>query len=187
MDDHQIKDDGWSEVPALLASLYRVVERLEAIFPGRKFTPDGHLVGSIGEAVAARMFDLRLLGASTPEHDATTADEGTLVQIKMTQGNRNVAFRAEPEHLLVLRLDPDLIVEVVYNGAGDAPWAEAGPMQTNGQRAISLSRLRVMDAGVPDNERLRVRNEVDLRRTAASPEAGASAVCDGEHPRDRTE
>ena len=184
IDDHEIKDDGWSEVPGLLASLYRVVDRLEAIFPGRKFTPDGHLVGSIGEAVAARMFDLRLLRASTPEHDAITADEGTLVQIKMTQGNRGVALRAEPEHLLVLRLDPDLIVEVVYNGGGGSPWSEAGPMQTNGQRTISLSRLRAMRAGVPEDGRLRIRNEVDLRRTTAGPEAGTAAADDPKHAGD---
>ena len=69
MDNREIKDDGWSEVPALLVALYRVVDRLEAIFPGRKFTPDRHLVGSIGEAVAARMFDLRLLG--TPRRSTT--------------------------------------------------------------------------------------------------------------------
>lgn len=156
----------------LLASLYRVVQRLEAIFPGRRFTPDGHLVGSIGEALAARMFDLRLLKASTSVHDATSADERTLVQIKMTQGNRSVALRAEPEHLLVLRLDPGLNVEVVYNGNGNAPWAEAGPMQTNGQRPISLSKLRAMDAHVPSDGRLRVRNEVDLRRAPA----GAAAL-----------
>ena len=181
MDEREIKDDAWSEVPALLVSLYRVVERLEAIFPGRKFTPDGHLVGSIGEAVAARMFDLRLLGASTPEHDATTADEGTLVQIKMTQGNRSVALRAEPEHLLVLRLDPDLIVEVVYNGAGGPPWSAAGAVQSNGQRPISLSRLRALDGDAPYSECLPVRNEVDLRQGIVGAEVGAVAADESEH------
>lgn len=170
---HDSNDDGWSDVPALLASLYRVVARLEALFPGRRFTPDGHLVGSIGEAIAARMFDLRLLDASTPGHDATTADEGTLVQIKMTQGNRSVALRAEPEHLLVLRLDAGLAVEVVYNGAGGPPWSAAGPMQSNGQRSISLSRLRAMDGGIPYRDRLPICNELDLRRSTASAKTGA--------------
>ena len=45
--------DEWSEVGSLLGDLYRIVDRLEGLFPGRKFTPDGHLVGSIGEAHAA--------------------------------------------------------------------------------------------------------------------------------------
>ena len=164
MDKQDVKDDGWSEVPALLTSLYRVVNRLEELFPGRKFTPDGHLVGSIGEAMAARMFDLTLLTASTAEHDATTADGQSLVQIKLTQGTRGIALRAEPQQLLVLRLAPDLSVEVVYNGGGHAPWAAAGKMQNNGQRAISLSQLRAMHGKVPDSERLPLRNEVDLHR-----------------------
>ena len=165
MDNQANKEDGWAEVPALLTSLYRVVNRLEELFPGRKFTPDGHLVGSIGEAMAARMFDLTLLKASTAEHDAISADGESLVQIKLTQGTRGIALRAEPELLLVLRLDPEhLGVEVVYNGCGRAPWAVAGKMNRNGQRAISLSRLRALDGKIHDSERLAVCNALDLRR-----------------------
>ena len=164
MDNQEIEEDRWSEVPALLKSLYRVVNRLEKLFPGRKFTPDGHLVGSIGEAIAARMFNLTLLKASTAEHDAISADGQTLVQIKLTQGKRGIALRAEPEHLLVLRLAPDLSVKVVYNGCGQAPWAAAGKMQKNGQRPISLRKLRDIDGEVRDSERLPRHNEVNLRR-----------------------
>ena len=54
----------------LLASLYGIVDRLETLFSSRKFTPDGHLVGSIGEVIAAHMFGLTLLPASYPDHDA---------------------------------------------------------------------------------------------------------------------
>ena len=75
----------WREVSELLASLYDIVARLEEFFPGRKFTPDGHLVGAIGEVIAAQMFDLELLPASNPGHDAVTGD-GRRVQIKLTQG-----------------------------------------------------------------------------------------------------
>ena len=163
MGNQENEADRWSEVPALLGSLYRIVDGLEALFPGRKFTPDGHLVGSIGEAVAARMFDLCLLPASTPEHDATTADRQTLVQIKLTQGKRGVALRAEPKHLLVLRLGPDLCVEMVYNRRGRAAWSAAGKMQRNGQRVISIVKLRDLNVVTPDEHRLPIRNEVDLR------------------------
>ena len=161
--DSASEADRWVEVPSLLADLYRIVGRLQYLFPGRKFTPDGHLVGSIGEAVAARMFDLSLLKASTEAHDAETADGQALVQIKMTQGSRGVGLRAEPEHLLVLRLAADRSVEVVYNGGGQAPWSAAGKEQKNGQRPISLSRLRALDADVAASGRLRQRNELDLR------------------------
>ena len=164
MDFQDFAADQWSEVPELLASLYCIVARLEALFPGRKFTPDGHLVGSIGEVLAARMFNLRPLGASTPEHDAATADGRTRVQIKLTQGKKSVALRAEPEHLLVLRLDSDRSVEVVYNGRGDEPWSAAGKKQSNGQREVSLSKLRSLNAEVPCPEHLPLCNEVNLGR-----------------------
>jgi hypothetical protein len=47
-------------LPAPVAAIYKAVEELETLYPGRKFTPDGHLVGSIGEVVAAQEFKLTL-------------------------------------------------------------------------------------------------------------------------------
>ena len=46
-------------------------------------------------------------------------------------------------------------VDVVYNGPGRAPWSEPGKVQSNGQKSISLKRLRELDEEVPDHERLR--------------------------------
>ena len=146
--------DRSAEVSDLLATLYKVVGRLESLFPGRKFTPDGHLVGSIGEVLAARLFRLKLLPASEPTHDAE-AEDGRKVQIKFTQGNSRVALRAEPEHLLVLRLCRDhRSIEIVYNGKGSGPWSKAGKMQKNGQRPISLKRLREIYESVPYRDQL---------------------------------
>ena len=156
-----VNPDHWTEVGELLGSLYRIVDRLEALFPGRKFTPDGHLVGSIGEVVAARMFGLELLPASAPDHDAITGD-GRKVQIKFTQGTRSVALRAVPDHLLVLRLARDRSLEVVYNGNGKSPWSQSGKMQKNGQRQISLSQLRDINRAVPEHDRLPPCRMVDL-------------------------
>jgi hypothetical protein len=39
------------KLPKSVAALYRIVEELEKAYPGRPFTPDAHLVGSIGEVV----------------------------------------------------------------------------------------------------------------------------------------
>ena len=146
--------DQWTEVGDLLAKLYAIVARLEALFCDRKFTPDGHLVGSIGEVIAAHMFTLELLPAGARVHDAETSD-GRKVQIKFTQGKKSVGVRAEPEYLLVLCLTLERCVDVVYNGPGRAPWSEPGKVQSNGQKSISLKRLRELDDEVPDYERLR--------------------------------
>ena len=146
--------DTWQEVAELIGSLYQITGRLESLFPNRKFTLDGHLVGSIGEVAAAHMFNLRLLPTSSPTHDAKTND-GRKVQVKLTQGKRGVALRAKPEQLLVLRLTPEGNFEVIYNGNGGDPWSRAGKKQSNGQRFISLFLLRNIDESVPDHERLR--------------------------------
>ena len=69
--------DRWTEVGELLAFLYRIVDLLEVLFPGRKFTPDGHLVGSIGEVIAARMIGClpaqRSTGPCQSENEPSTA------------------------------------------------------------------------------------------------------------------
>ena len=48
------------KLPAPVTDIYRAVANLEQLYPGRKFTPDGHLVGSIGEVIAAEYFGLPL-------------------------------------------------------------------------------------------------------------------------------
>lgn len=136
----------WNEVTALLDGLYTASSRLGVMFPGRKFTLDGHLVGSIGEVIAAYMFHLELATASSLGHDAFARD-GRQVEIKLTQG-KSVAIRHEPVHLLALHRPKGGPVRIVYNGPGGAAWNAAGKIQKNGQRSISLSRLAVLDRTV---------------------------------------
>ena len=58
----------------IIREIYRLVEELELIYPGRKFTPDGHLVGSIGEAFAAEHYGMTLLPAGAAIHDAEDSE-----------------------------------------------------------------------------------------------------------------
>ena len=141
-----------AQVPALVSKLYALVDELESLFPGRKFTPDGHLVGSIGEVMAASIYNLELLPASAPIHDAK-ATSGLLVQIKASQGSM-VALREEPQHLLVLHLNRQGGVSEVYNGPGGPAWSASGAMQRNGQRPISFTRLKGLMALVRPEDRL---------------------------------
>lgn len=145
--DHPVQ-----EVPGLIGRLYELVAQLEALFPGRRFTPDGHLVGSIGEVVAAHRYGLELLPHSARGHDARTAS-GALVEIKATQGS-SVALRGKPNHLIVLHISKLGEASEVYNGPGAPVWEAAGSMQPNGQRPISLSKLRRLMAFVPEALRL---------------------------------
>jgi hypothetical protein len=136
--------DDLAKVPILLRRLYEIVNELETLFPGRSFTPDGHLVGSIGESLAAYIFDLELMVASNTAFDARTGD-GLTVEIKATQG-ASVALSGSanprPDRLVVLFLPRTGLGEIVYNGPAAQAWDLAGPIQKNGQRRIALSALR---------------------------------------------
>lgn len=124
----------------IIRQIYALVDELESIHRGRKFTPDGHMIGSIGEAYAAANYELTLLTASFPGHDAHDA-EGQYWQIKATGGN-SVGLRSCPDWLLVLKLNRDGSMTEIYKGAGKPAWEAAGKMQKNGQRSLSLSALR---------------------------------------------
>ena len=145
--------EGIDAVPALVGQLYEVVRQLESHFPGRRFTPDGHLVGSLGEVLAAYHYGLVLHPASVARHDAQ-CPAGREVQIKATQG-RSIGLRSEPDHLLVLKLHRDGGFDEVYNGPGALAWARVGPDHKNGQRAISTSTLRALMERVPTCDRLK--------------------------------
>lgn len=139
--------------PELLRAIYEAVDTLEAMFPGRHFTPDGHLVGSLGEALASYHYGIDLSAASSQRHDGAVGQ--LKVQIKATQGDR-VALSSEPEHLLVLRLQRDGSFVEEYNGPGRLAWAMVGhkPKPKNGQYPVSLSALRRAMADVDVHDRI---------------------------------
>ena len=122
------------------ARIYQAVSDLELLYPGRKFTPDGHMVGSIGEVIASAALGLRLHRASNPGHDAED-ENGVQVQIKMIAG-KSVALYGNCERLVVLRVVNPTEAEIVYDGPGEPAWSEAGKRGKNDQRTVSLSKLR---------------------------------------------
>ena len=137
----------FEEVPALIGDLLKTTQRLNEMFEGRPFTPDGHLVGSIGEVVAEYIYDLRLQPASTPQVDAHTRD-GRSVQIKLT-GSKGKAFglrwssqlRTSPAELLIaLKLSNAGFTEI-YNGEFPKDLLEGRSDSSNGQLSIGLNRL----------------------------------------------
>ena len=133
-----------------IKEIYRLTQELENAYPGRRFTPDGHLVGSIGEVIVAENYGLVLLPNSTKTHDAVSKD-GKNVQIKATQKS-SIAISSEPEYLIAIKILSDGSWVEIYNGPGKTVWDNAGKMQKNGQRPISLSKLRNLmeSVGVKD-------------------------------------
>ena len=140
-------------LPQIIMELYRLTNELERMFPGRHFTPDGHLVGSIGEALAAYYYDLDLLPASSKDEDAKW--KSFSVEIKATQ-RASIAIRHPPELLLVLKLHPDGTWTEIYNGPGDIVWSPliSKKRPSNGQFTVSLSTLRKLMPSISPEQRM---------------------------------
>lgn len=151
MESHSTDD-----IPCLVRRLYETVRELEELFPGKHFTPDGHLVGSLGEVLAEYRYDLEPLAVGAKLHDARACD-GRLIQIKATQRDR-IGLRGCPDHLLVLRILSDGRDEEMYNGPGKLAWCCSGRRQSNGQRQISTAKLVKLMEQVSEDARLPVRN-----------------------------
>jgi hypothetical protein len=130
------------KLPKLIGQLNNIVQELEKMFPNRKFTLDGCLVGSLGEVWAANKYDFELFKNSHEKHDAQSED-GKLIQIKTTQRKR-IALSSCPNYLLVLHLDPKnpKLFEEIYYGDGKRVWKQCGKQQKNGQRPISFSKIK---------------------------------------------
>ena len=109
----------------------------------RSVSPDGHLVGSLGEIYAARALNLKLETASKAGFDATD-DEGLRVEIKTTTRS-SIALSAsgtQAQRLVVIKLDDDSgSAQIVYDGDAQLAWNLAGKPGKNGQRRLSLAKL----------------------------------------------
>lgn len=135
-------------------NIYRAVNALEAMFPGRPFTPDGHMVGSLGECLVADAYKLTLMPPSNEGYDAVTK-EGKKIEIKATQA-KSVAFRSCPEHTIIIRIKKDGTFEEFFNGPGEVIWRqfEGKKRPSNGQYQISLDRVAALNAMIPEAERV---------------------------------
>lgn len=143
-----------NKLQTLVKQLYATVSELEKMFPGRHFTPDGHMVGSLGECLVADAYALELKPASNKGYDAVTAS-GLEVEIKATQSNY-VAFRSQPQHTIIIKIFPDGTFEEVYNGPGVLVWEQFKDKQLprNGQFQVSITKLRKLNQSLAEEDRV---------------------------------
>lgn len=142
-------------VSTKIQAMYYIIKELENKFPGRPFTPDGHMVGSLGEVLVAELYSLQLLKPSSKTHDAVDS-LGRNIQIKATQ-KKNIAISSEPDYLIAIKIHPDGTFEEIYNGPGKPVWESSGKVQKNGQRSISLAKLKVLTEMLSDKDRIKNR------------------------------
>jgi hypothetical protein len=161
-------EDKFKLLASLIQKLYQITDTLNKEFAseGRRFTLDGHLLGSIGEVLAAFAFDLRLDPPSKKGHDARTKD-GKRVQIKLTAVDSSISLNDEPDFLIALQLSDERLDDV-YNGPGAIVWKNCGKRQKNNQCSITLRKLRRLNETVTNPIRL-MRAFPEIRRRKSDP------------------
>ncbi len=143
-----------------IKDLLYIVKNLETTFEGRRFTLDGHLIGSIGEIMAAYYYGIQLYPPSTPVHDGIAPD-GKKVQIKITQQNK-IAMKEEPDYLIVLHLNrTNSEITEAYNGPGKKPWESAYKNNRNNDRYIPLNKLLHLNTFINPEEQIPPVNEIE--------------------------
>lgn len=133
--------------PELIRRLYSIVKELEKMCD-RPFTPDGHMVGSIGECLVSYYYDVELFAPSNQGHDGKKGDLS--VEIKATQG-KQFAVRSQPQHLIAIVIDENGGFEEVYNGPGSLVWdlVKDKKLPPNGQYSVSARQLKDLMKSVP--------------------------------------
>ncbi len=132
--------------------LLKIVNELEMEYPDRKFSLDGHLLGSIGEVLAMYYYGIELSKPSAKTHDGVV--DGKSVQIKITQ-IRSVDISGDPDYLLVLFLNKsEGTAYEVYNGP--SAYVLNGCKKTrSGWYTRQLSKLLEIDATIKLEERIK--------------------------------
>ena len=141
-----------------LGELLSIVNELENRFPGRKFTLDGHLFGSLGEAIAVDFYNIELAPTGTKTYDGIK--DGKKVQIKITQGN-SVDINDIPDYLLVLFFDKqEGEIYEVYNGP--CYWLKDCKRTKNGWYTRTLTSLYKENVKISEDKRLA--SNTDIRK-----------------------
>lgn len=132
--------------------LIEIVKELETDFPGRHFPVDGHLVGRIGEVMAAYYYGVELYKASEKGYDGEV--DGKRVQIKISQQD-NIVIPHEPDYLIVMYLRKNGDIFEVYNGPGKLAWDIASKRDSHNNRHMMVNKLMALDATIPDEHRIK--------------------------------
>jgi hypothetical protein len=135
--------------------IFAAVAELERAYPGRSFTPDGIMVGSLGEVRAAEVYDIVLHPPNTPDHDAEDTARHQ-IQIRTNQGDA-AYLKKEPDYLLALKLLKNSEIEEIYNGPGTPAWKLALEVKAdpNGYHAVRHSKLRRLMVSIPVEGRIK--------------------------------
>ena len=139
-------------------AVYQAVESLTKRY-GRKFTPDGVLVGTLGEVLAEEKYDLDLLPPKTKDFDAKDC-RGREVQIRCNQRSTTPIRKGATKGMfLALKLLSDGNIEEIVNGPSSMAHqlTEGRKADAYGFVGLGHNKLRKLIESVPESKRVPLR------------------------------
>ena len=131
--------------------MYASMRRLREAFPAKPFTPDGRMVGDIGEAIAALRFNVTLDERLRKHWDGYREIRGVRrdVQIKTTQ--KDSTYLKQPPHegdLLVFKFFEDGRWKCCYDGPIQQVWDALDGQRSDhsGAKFVQLAALQDLES-----------------------------------------
>ena len=152
-------------IPEAIKQLLKIVQELREIYPKKRFTLDGRLVGDLGEVLAEQQYDLQVFKGIKKHHDARTSD-GRFVQIKATM-QKKLTFPVDhiPDYYLGIQIHVDGTISEVFNGPGRIAWeaiSSRNPPKTN-LHSVLISTLKRLNSRVREEDRILTRPHKPLQ------------------------
>jgi len=123
-----------------IASIYEIANELGREFNISRCTPDGHLLGAIGQIAAKIAFGLQF-GSDKKEHNCSWSDQNRIINVQVRcTGRGSVSIRKEPEYLIALEISETGKIYLLYNGPGEYVW-ERIKHQKQAQKNASRNQL----------------------------------------------
>jgi hypothetical protein len=136
-----------------IAEIYRIADELGDAFGIDTCTPDGHLLGAIGQIAAKIGFGLEFR-SEEEEHNCTWSDGSRKINVQVRcTGHGNIALRRKPEHLIALEITPKGQIRVLFNGPGEVVWDRIERQRAT-QKYASANLLRIAQKNVSQREQL---------------------------------
>lgn len=143
-------------IPDAVKQLLQIVKQLQSVYPKKRFTLDGRLVGDLGEVLVEDAYDIKLHESLQKHHDGITSD-GRQVQIKATM-KTSLTFPVDhvPDYYLGIRIHGDGTFTEVFNGPGriaEEAIRNRQPTKTN-LHSIPIITLATLNKKVQPRDRI---------------------------------
>ena len=134
----------------LIKQIYSAVDGLRKMFPNRRFTPDGRMVGDIGEVIGEYYYGIELHKSSTHKGSDGLVN-GRHVQIKCTQ-KEETYLKGDQDLFLVIKIYPDGSWKEIYNGDYKRVWDKY--KKSKNDPLVSLKKLSELNKSVREEDKI---------------------------------